>query len=101
MAIAATFVVAIGATTMRYTTVIREVNVLFNGQVTVVSKQAIVIQGIPVDGGMLPQDSTVEKISTIPGVRTVTPLLFLTLVGSQTPIQAVPINFTIGMPIED
>lgn len=101
MAIAATFVIAVGATTMRYTTVIREVNVLFNGQVTVVSKDAIVIQAIPVGGGMLPQDSTVEKIMTIPGVRTVTPVLFLTPVGSQSLIQAVPINFTMGMPVED
>jgi putative ABC transport system permease protein len=101
VAIAATFIVAIGATTMRYTTVIREVNVLFNGQVTVVSKDAIVIQAIPVGGSMLPQDSTLEKILTIPGVRTATPVLFITPVGPGAVIQAVPVNFTMGMPVED
>jgi putative ABC transport system permease protein len=99
--IAATFIVAIGATTMRYTTVIRELNVLFNGQVTVVSKDAIVIQALPIGGSMLPQDPTVEKILTIPGVRTVTPALFLTSVSSQAIIQAVPVNFTMGLPVED
>lgn len=101
MAIAATFVIAVGSTTMRYTTVIREMNVLFNGQVTVVSKDAIVIQAIPVTGGMLPQGSTVEKILSIPGVSTVTPVLFVTSVGSQALIQAVPVNFSMGIPVED
>lgn len=101
MAIAATFVIAVGSTTMRYTTVIREMNVLFNGQVTVVSKDAIVIQAIPVTGGMLPQDSTVEKLLSIPGVATVTPVLFVTEVGSQALIQAVPVNFSMGIPVED
>jgi len=86
---------------MRYTTVIREVNVLFNGQVTVVSKDAIVIQAIPVGGSMLPQDTTLQKILAIPGVRTVTPVLFLTPVGSQAIIQAVPVNFKLGMPVDD
>jgi putative ABC transport system permease protein len=101
VAIAATFVIAVGSTTMRYTTVIREMNVLFNGQVTVVSKDAIVIQAIPVTGGMLPQDSTVRALLSIPGVSTVTPVLFVTEVGSQALIQAVPVNFSMGIPVED
>lgn len=101
MAIAATFVIAVGATTMRYTTVIREMNVLFNGQVTVVSKDAIVIQAIPFGGGMLPQDSTIQKIEKIEGVDKVTPILFVTSIGSQTALQVVPVNFTMGVPLED
>jgi len=101
VAIAATFVIAIGATTMRYTTVIREVDVLFNGQVTVVSKDAIVIQALPIGGSMLPQDPTVEKISIIPGVRAVTPIIFPSPIESNTVIQAVPVNFTMGIPVED
>lgn len=100
MAIAATFVIAVGATTMRYATVIREMNVLFNDQVTVVSKDAIIIQAIPVSGGMLPQDPTVKKIKGI-GVGAVTPVLFVTSVGSQALIQPVPVNFTMGIPVED
>ncbi|MCK4669554.1 hypothetical protein KAT21_05495, partial [Candidatus Bathyarchaeota archaeon] len=47
VALATTFVIAVGSTTMRYTTVIKEMNVLFSGQVMVVSKDAIVIQAIP------------------------------------------------------
>jgi putative ABC transport system permease protein len=94
-------VIAVGATSMRYATVIQEMDVLFNGQVTVVSKDAIVIQAIPIGGGMLPQDSTVEEISGIPGVSAVTPALFITSVGSQALLQPVPINFTMGIPVED
>lgn len=74
---------------------------LFNGQVTVVSKDAIVIQAIPISGGMLPQDLTVEEIRSIPGVSAVTPVLFVTSVGSQTLIQPVPVNFTMGIPVAD
>jgi putative ABC transport system permease protein len=101
VAIAATFVIAIGATTMRYTTVIHEMDVLFNKQVIVVSKDAIVVQALPVSGGMLPQDLTVEKILSIPNVSKVTPVLFITSVGPQTPIQMVPVNFTMGIPVGD
>ncbi len=101
MAIAATFVVAVGATTMRYMTVIREMNVLFNGQVTVVDQNAIVIQAIPISGGMLPQNPTVEKIAAIPGVSAVTPVLFITSAGPEALAQPVPVNFTMGIPVED
>jgi ABC-type antimicrobial peptide transport system permease subunit len=101
VAIAATFVVAVGATTMRYMTVIREMNVLFNGQVTVVDQNAIVIQALPISGGMLPQNPTVEKITTISGVSAVTPVLFITSAGSQALTQPFPVNFTMGIPVED
>lgn len=93
--------VAVGATSMRYATVIQEMDVLFHGQVTVVSKDAIVIQAIPIGGSMLPQDLTVAEISAIPGVSAVTPVLFITSVGPQALLQPVPVNFTIGMPVED
>jgi putative ABC transport system permease protein len=100
VAIAATFVIAVGSTTMRYTTVIREMNVLFNGQVTVVSDNAVVVQALPIGGSYLLQNPTVEKISTIPGVSAVTPVLFLyTSPGSLN--QLVPVNFTMGIPVED
>jgi putative ABC transport system permease protein len=101
VAIAATFVIAVGATSMRYATVIQEMDVLFHGQVTVVSKDAIVVQAIPISGGMLPQDLTVEQIWSVSGVSAVTPVLFVTSVGSQPLIQPVPVNFTIGIPVED
>ena len=101
VALAATFVVAIGAASMRYTTVIRQVNVLFNGQVTVVSKGAFVVQALPIGGSMLPQDSTIQKVLAIPGVSSVTPVLFLFPIGPQGAIQPLPVNFTMGLPVED
>jgi len=61
VALAATFVVAVGATTTRYMTVIKEMNVLFSGQVMVVSKNAIVIQAIPITRGML-QEKLAEEL---------------------------------------
>ena len=100
IALATTFVIAVGATTMRYTTVIKEMNVLFSGQIMVVSKNAIVIQAIPIGGGMLPQDSTEEKIQNVTGVEKTVPILFVIPmeVGG---IQPVPVNFTMGIPVED
>ena len=66
---------------MRYTTVIKEMNVLFSGQVMVVSKDAIVIQAIPIGGGMLPQNHTETKIKIIKGVEKAVPILFVTPIG--------------------
>jgi putative ABC transport system permease protein len=99
--IATTFVIAVGATTLRYTTVIKEMNVLFNGQVMVVSEGAIVIQAIPIGGSMLPQNYTEKKIQGIVGVEKTVPILFVTPVGASGISQLVPINFSIGIPVDD
>lgn len=101
MVIAVTFVIAVGATTMRYTAVLQEMNVLFNGQAIVVSKDAIIIQAIPISGGMLPQNSTLEKIRSVQGVSEAIPVLFVTSAGPQPLAQPVPVNFTMGIPVED
>jgi len=101
VAIAATFVIAVGATTLRYTSVIKEMNVLFNGQVTVVSKDALVVQAIPISGSMMPQDSTIQKIGNVEGAGTVTPVLFVTAADvAGAVIQPVPVNFSMGIPID-
>ena len=99
--LATTFIVAAGATTMRYMTVIKEMSVLFNGQVMVVSNGTIVIQAIPIGGGMLPQNITDVKIRSITGVERTVPILFLTPIGIGGAIQPVPLNFSIGIPVED
>jgi len=101
VALATTFVIAVGATTMRYTTVIKEMNVLFSGQVMVVSKDAIIIQAIPIGGSMLPQSSTVEKIKNIAGVEKTVPILFITPIDIGGILQPVPVNFSMGIPVED
>jgi len=101
VAFATTFVIAVGATTMRYTTVIKEMSVLFSGQVMVVSKDAIVIQAIPIGGGMLPQSFTETEIKKIAGVEATVPILFVTPIGIGEIIQPVPVNFSMGIPVKD
>jgi putative ABC transport system permease protein len=99
--LATAFVITIGVTTMRYTTVIKEMNVLFNGQVMVASKDAIVIQAIPIGGSMLPQSYTEERLLGIAGVEKTVPVLFVTPVGASGISQLVPVNFSIGIRVED
>lgn len=101
VALATTFVIAVGATTMRYTAVVKEMNVLFSGQIMVVSKDAIVIQAIPIGGGMLPQNRTERLIQNITGVDKTVPILFVTPIGIGGIIQPVPVNFSMGIPVEN
>jgi len=101
IALATTFVVAVGATTMRYTAVIKEMNVLFSGQIMVASRDAIVIQAIPISGSMLPQNLTTEKIREVEGVEKATPILFVTPMSISGIVQTVPVNFSMGIPVED
>jgi ABC-type lipoprotein release transport system permease subunit len=101
VALATTFVIAVGATTMRYSTVIKEMNVLFSGKVTVVSSRSIVIQAIPIGGGTLPQDSTEKRIQNITGVEKTVPILFITPLDIGGILQPVPVNFSMGIPVDD
>ncbi|MGQ9641059.1 MAG: ABC transporter permease [Candidatus Bathycorpusculaceae bacterium] len=100
VALATTFVVAVGATTMRYVTVIREMNVLFSGQIMVVSKNAVVIQAIPITRGSF-QERLAEEITTkIEGVEKAVPVLFITSINLDE-LQLIPPNFTLGIPLEE
>jgi ABC-type lipoprotein release transport system permease subunit len=101
VALAATFIIAVGATTMRYTTVVKEMNVLFNGQLMVVSSGAVVIQAIPIGGSMLPQNFTEERIRDVAGVANTVPILFVTPMQIDEGLQAVPVNFSLGIPVAD
>ena len=86
---------------MRYTTVIKEMNVLFSGQVMVVSEDAIVIQAIPIAGGLF-QESLAENIKeNIKEVEKAVPVLFMTPIRFEEMIQLVPVNFSMGIPVED
>jgi len=86
---------------MRYTTVIKEMNVLFSGQVMVVSKDAIVIQAIPIAGGLF-QESLAEDIKeNIKEVEKAVPVLLMTPIRFEEMIQLVPVNFSMGIPVED
>ena len=100
VALAATFVVAVGATTTRYVTVIREMNVLFSGQIMVVSKDAVVIQAIPITRGSFQERLAEEMKAKIEGVEKAVPVLFITSINIDQ-LQLIPPNFTLGIPVEE
>jgi ABC-type lipoprotein release transport system permease subunit len=97
--LATCFIVAVGATTLRYAEIITEMNVFFRGKIVVVARDVIVIQGFPI-GGVLPQ-SVIDDINGISGVEKTVPAIFM-FEFTQTEISSVmPINATIGLPVED
>ena len=98
--LATTFVIAVGATTMRYTTVIKEMNVLFSGQIMVVSNDSIVIQAFPIYGGRLAQNHTENILQNIAGVEETVPMVFISPLGFEDLLNLVPVNFTMGIPVE-
>jgi ABC-type lipoprotein release transport system permease subunit len=93
------FIVAIGATTTRYTAVVREMHILFSGQVIVVAKSTIVLQAIPF-GSNLAETTTVRDIENINETQRAVPVLFLTPISMGSVLQPVPINFSIGLPVK-
>jgi hypothetical protein len=99
VALATMFIVAIGATTARYASVIKEMNVLFNGQVLVVAKNTIVIQAIPLGSCLAEKTaSDIERNTNV--TQKAVPVLFLTPISMGSVLQPVPVNFTIGLPVK-
>jgi ABC-type lipoprotein release transport system permease subunit len=94
------FIVAIGATTARYASVIREMNVMFNGQVLVVARGTIVVQAIPL-GSSLAEKTASDIEKNVNVTQKAVPVLFLTPISMGSVLQAVPFNFTIGLPLQD
>lgn len=103
VALATMFIVAVGATTTRYATVIREMNVLFSRQVLVVTKDTIIIQAIPLAGGNLAEKTATDiqqKTSNL--TQKAVPVIFETEVSmteNETLLQLMPGNFSIGIPV--
>jgi putative ABC transport system permease protein len=97
--VAVCFTVAVGAITSRYATMLIEMNTFFRGDVVVVAKNVFTIEGFPV-GGTLPQD-IVSEISGTDGVEKAVPMLFNLgfRVGEASGI--LPINVTVGLPVEE
>lgn len=98
---AATFVVAIGATTSRYTTVIKEMSVLFSGQVMIVSNETIVVQAIPLTRGLFPETLAGRIQTDTAQVEKTVPVLFIASMQIEGILQPVPPNFSLGIPIAD
>ena len=97
VSLATIFIVAIGATTTNYTTVIREMNIFFRGDLVVVAEGAMVIQAFPVTGGNIPE-SIVERVRQVNGVETAVPMLVRFGFQVETVIQLAPSNVSIGIP---
>lgn len=99
VATAICFIVAVGATTSRYTAIMTEMSMLFREEIVVVSKNVIVIQGFPI-GGVIPQ-SVVDDIKGMNGVEKVVPMLFNLEFKLGEVSNIIPINVTIGLPAEE
>jgi ABC-type lipoprotein release transport system permease subunit len=97
VSLATIFIVAIGATTANYTTVIRGMNIFFSGDVVVVAEGTMVVQAFPITGGNIPE-SVVEKVQQVNGVRTAVPMLVRFGYQIEAVIQLAPSNVSIGMP---
>jgi len=90
------FIVVIGATTMRYVTVIKEMNLFFSGDVVVVPKGVFVIYAFPIGGTF--QENVVDKVKEVEGVETAVPLLFIIASSSEDVFPLIPTNVNIGVP---
>jgi putative ABC transport system permease protein len=100
VAIATCFIIAVGATTLRYIEIITEMNMFFSGKITIVPRNTIVIQGFPIGGGTFPQNIILD-IEGINGVEKVVPVIidFGFEIGGNPTI--IPVNVTIGVPIKE
>ena len=98
VAVSTCFIVAVGATTSRYITIMTEMNVFSHGEVIVVARGVLVIQGFPI-GGVVPQ-STVDDLE-MDGVEKVVPMLFSFEFRPSEASSVLPVNATIGLPVEE
>ena len=96
IALATMSIVVIGATTMRYISVIKEMNLFFRGDVVVVPKGVFVIYAFPIGGTF--QENIVDKVKEVEGVKTAVPLLFIIATSSEEVFPLVPTNVNIGVP---
>jgi len=90
-------IISVGATTMRYIDVIKEMNVFYSGDVVVIPKGSFFIQAFPIGGSL--QESTVDKVRQVEGVKTAVPMLFV--IGAPTSrgvVEFVPANISVGIP---
>jgi len=96
IALATMFIVIIGATTGRYVTVIKEMNLFFSKDIVVVAKGVPVIYAFPIGGSL--QENVVDKVKEVDGVKKAVPFLFIISSETEEIIQLVPTNVSIGVP---
>ncbi len=96
--LAVTFLVGVGASILRATTIIWDMNMLFENEIVVVSRDVLVIQGFPI-GGTIPQ-TIVDELGGIEGVKEVIPMIFVIELRDGKISRIFPANITIGLPLE-
>jgi len=100
VALGVALITAVGATTTRYVSLIKEMNVFYRGDVVVVPRGSIFVQAFSF-GGFL-HESALDEVKRVEGIRNAVPMLFV--LGSPTHegvIQLVPSNVTVGIPAGD
>jgi putative ABC transport system permease protein len=92
-------IIAVGATTSRYFSIIKEMNLLYSGDIIVIARGSIFVQAVPIGGSL--QENTVDKVKYVEGVKAAVPMLCV--IGLSTYkyslAQLVPLNVTVGMPL--
>lgn len=97
VALGITLIITVGATTNNYVTILKEMNLFYQGKVVVVARGSIFIQVFSI-GGFL-QESTFEEVKELEGVENAVPMIIiLGSVEQEGVIQISPINITIGIP---
>jgi len=99
VAVSTCFIIAVGATTSRCATIMTEMNVFFRGEVVIVARGVFVIQGFPI-GGAIPQ-SVVDDLKKMDCVEKAIPMLFNFDFGPGEASGILPVNATIGLPVEE
>ena len=91
-------IIAVGATTTRYFSLIKEMNLLYSGDVVVVAMGSIFIQALPIGGSL--QESIVDEVRQVEGVKTAVPMLCVIGLATQefSLTHLVPLNVSVGMP---
>jgi ABC-type antimicrobial peptide transport system permease subunit len=87
-------ILAMAAVSQRYTTVVSQSYSIYSTNVVVVSRATFLLEGLPI-GGTLPE-TTASQIAGLKGISSVTPMLLVVDFK-----QLVPINITIGIPLQN
>ena len=93
------FIITVGATTSRYITVIKEMNLFFTGDIIVVARGVLVVQGFPIGGAI--QENIVDTLALMEEIQAATPMLFIPNPSeTQGTLELMPKNITIGIPTQ-
>ncbi|MDG7020085.1 MAG: hypothetical protein JRN43_07160, partial [Nitrososphaerota archaeon] len=94
IALCIVLVLTVTAVSARYTTVVDQSYTIYNADLIVVSKGALLLGGLPL--GAVISQGAVSEVASVKGVTSATPILIVVDVNG-----LVPSNITIGIPIQN